>query len=134
MIENYLHTITVFENYSLTALVSGKVSVSTKVVNSSLNYYGNAHGGYLFTLCDQVAGLVVISMKKTAVTMQSSINYMRAGHLGDCLTITGICVHKGQTTMIVEVTITNQEEKAVAKGAFTMYITGDYPEFPDAMS
>ena len=39
----------------------GHVVVTTKVVESSLNYYGNAHGGYLFTLCDQVSGLVVVS-------------------------------------------------------------------------
>ena len=67
----------------------GRVTVTTKVVNSSLNYYGNAHGGYLYTLCDQISGLVVISLDLDVVTLQSSINYLKAGYLGDELTIKG---------------------------------------------
>ncbi len=66
------------------------------VVDSSLNYYGNAHGGYLFTLCDQISGLVVISLGLDGVTLQSSINYLKAGKLDDVLTIKGECVHQGQ--------------------------------------
>ena len=58
----------------------GLVVVTTKVVDSSLNYYGNAHGGYLFTLCDQISGLVVISLGLDGVTLQSSINYLKAGN------------------------------------------------------
>lgn len=48
------------------------------------------------TMCDQVAGLTAISTGFDAVTMQSSINYMRAGRLEDCLTIEGFCVHDGR--------------------------------------
>ena len=76
------------------------VVVTTKVVESSLNYYGNAHGGYLFTLCDQVSGLVVVSQGVDGVTLQSSINYLKAGRLGDVLTIHGECVHSGRTTRV----------------------------------
>ena len=91
----HFDAISAFENYEIKEMRDGRVTVTTKVVNSSLNYYGNAHGGYLYTLCDQISGLVVISLDLDVVTLQSSINYLKAGYLGDELTIKGECVHKG---------------------------------------
>ena len=58
----HFDAISAFENYEIEQMRDGHVVVTTKVVDSSLNYYGNAHGGYLFTLCDQISGLVVISL------------------------------------------------------------------------
>ena len=134
MSEEYLHEIKVFENHETKVFEKGHVVVTSKVVASSLNYYGNAHGGYLFTMCDQIAGVTSISTGYDAVTMQSSINYMRAGRLDDCLTIEGVCVHDGRTTTIIEVTITNQQDEAVAKAIFTMFVTGQHKETENNMS
>jgi len=72
----HFDAISAFENYEIETMRDGHVVVTTKVVESSLNYYGNAHGGYLFTLCDQISGLVVISQGVDGVTLQSSINYL----------------------------------------------------------
>ena len=80
----HFDAISAFENYEIEKMRDGHVVVTTKVVDSSLNYYGNAHGGYLFTLCDQISGLVVISLGLDGVTLQSSINYLKAGNLGGC--------------------------------------------------
>ena len=91
--QDKLHEIRVFENFQEEVFEAGHVVVTTKVVEKSLNYFGNAHGGYLFTLCDQVAGLVAISTGDYAVTLQSNINYLKAGHLSDQLKIEGLCVH-----------------------------------------
>lgn len=102
----------------------GHVIVTTEVVDKSLNYYGFAHGGYIFTLCDQISGLVSISTGFDAVTLQSSINYLKSGKLGDTLLIDGRCVHDGRTTKVVDVTVTNQLKQEVAKATFTMFVTG----------
>ena len=69
----HFDAISAFENYEIEKMRDGHVVVTTKVVDSSLNYYSNAHGGYLFTLCDQISGLVVISLGLDGVTLQSSI-------------------------------------------------------------
>ena len=122
---DYLHEIRVFENYELLAFEAGHVVVTTKVVPQSLNYSGHAHGGYLFTLCDQVSGLVARSLGSHAVTLQSSINYLKAGQLEDCLTIKGRCLHNGKSTKIVETTITNQAGKLIVKATFTMFVTDE---------
>lgn len=120
----HFDAIAAFENYEIEKMRDGHVVVSTKVVESSLNYYGNAHGGYLFTLCDQISGLVVISQGVDGVTLQSSINYLKAGRLGDVLTIHGECVHSGRMTRVVDVDITNQDGVNVCKATFTMFVTG----------
>lgn len=77
----HFDAISAFENYEIEKMEDGQVIVTTEVVTSSLNYYGNAHGGYLFTLCDQISGLVLISQGLDGVTLQSSINYLRADML-----------------------------------------------------
>ena len=43
----HFDAIAAFENYEIETMRDGHVVVTTKVVESSLNYYGNAHGGYL---------------------------------------------------------------------------------------
>ena len=50
------------------------------------------------------------------VTLQSSINYLKAGKLDDVLTIKGECVHQGRTTCVVDVDITNQEGRKRLQG------------------
>lgn len=120
----HFDAISAFENYEIKEMKDGHVEVTTKVVDSSLNYYGNAHGGYLFTLCDQISGLVLFSLGLDVVTLQSSINYLKAGKRDDVLTIKGECVHQGRTTCVVDVAITNQDGKNVCKATFTMFVTG----------
>ena len=39
----HFDAISAFENYEIKEMRDGRVTVTTKVVNSSLNYYGNAH-------------------------------------------------------------------------------------------
>lgn len=119
-----LHEIRAFENYEVKVAEEGHIVINTKVVDGSLNYYGNAHGGYLFTLCDQISGLVARSLGANAVTLQSNINYLRAGHLGDLLTVEGRCVHNGRTTKIVDTVISNEKGDLITKASFTMFVTG----------
>lgn len=119
-----LHEIRAFENYEVKVAEEGHIVINTKVVDGSLNYYGNAHGGYLFTLCDQISGLVARSLGANAVTLQSNINYLRAGHLGDLLTVEGRCVHDGRTTKIVDTVISNEKGDLITKASFTMFVTG----------
>ena len=45
--QDKLHEIRVFENFQEELFETGHVIVTTEVVEKSLNYFGNAHGGYL---------------------------------------------------------------------------------------
>lgn len=121
MKSNQFNELKVFENYEILKLEKGHSIVSTRVVESSLNLYQNAHGGYLFTLCDASSGYVNIANGTDVVTLSSSINYIRGAKLDDVLTIESKVVHDGRSTKVVETNITNQNGKLVVKSTFTMY-------------
>ena len=124
----HFDAISAFENYEIEKMRDGQRCGDDQSSGLVAHYYGNAHGGYLFTLCDQISGLVVISLGLDGVTLQSSINYLKAGKLDDVLTIKGECVHQGRTTCVVDVDITNQEGRNVCKATFTMFVTGQRSE------
>lgn len=119
-----LQPITVLDDYQATMLNEKEVLLTTKVTEKSLNPYGMAHGGYLFTLADSVAGLTIVAQGSYAVTLQSNIHYMKAAKPGDNLSVIGHCTHDGSRTKVVEVKIENQDGKSIASANFTMFVTG----------
>lgn len=121
-----IREIRVFDHYELTEAEPGQVSLTSQISPSSLNYYGHAHGGYLFTLCDQVAGLVARTLGATAVTLQANVNYLKAGQLGETLIVQGHCVHDGRKTKLVETQVRNEQGQLLTQASFTMFVTGRF--------
>ncbi len=119
-----LQPITVLDDYQATMLNEKEVLLTTKVTEKSLNPYGMAHGGFLFTLADSVAGLTTVARGSYFVTLQSNIHYMKAAKLGDTLSVIGSCTHDGSRTKVVEVKIENQDKQLLASASFTMFVTG----------
>ncbi|HFI0014536.1 TPA: PaaI family thioesterase [Streptococcus suis] len=119
-----LQPITVLDDYQATMLNEKEVLLTTKVTEKSLNPYGMAHGGFLFTLADSVAGLTTVAGGSYSVTLQSNIHYMKAAKLGDTLSVTGSRTHDGSRTKVVEVKIENQDKQLLASASFTMFVTG----------
>ncbi|TQE90014.1 PaaI family thioesterase [Streptococcus suis] len=119
-----LQPITVLDDYQATMLNEKEVLLTTKVTEKSLNPYGMAHGGFLFTLADSVAGLTTVARGYYSVTLQSNIHYMKAAKLGDTLSVIGSCTHDGSRTKVVEVKIENQDKQLLASASFTMFVTG----------
>lgn len=95
------------------------------VNESDLNLRSYAHGGFLFTLCDMGSGLIMYANGIEAVTLNASVNYLYGAQAGDVLTVTGDAVHWGRSTVVNEVVITNQDGKALTRGAMTMYVMGE---------
>ncbi|HEM4854749.1 TPA: PaaI family thioesterase [Streptococcus suis] len=119
-----LQPITVLDDYQATMLNEKEVLLTTKVTEKSLNPYGMAHGGFLFTLADSVAGLTTVASGSYSVTLQSNIHYMKAAKLGDTLSVIGSCTHDGSRTKVVEVKIENQDKQLLASASFPMFVTG----------
>lgn len=116
-----LKLLTVFDNYEIIKLEKDTAIVKTIVEKSNLNLFENAHGGYLFALCDSVSGYVFIGNGTDVVTLSSSINYIKGTKLGDELTITAKILHNGRNTKVVDTKITNQDDRLIVKSTFTMY-------------
>ncbi|MBO4106664.1 PaaI family thioesterase [Streptococcus suis] len=118
-----LQPIQVLDEYDIREAQPGQVTMEVRVKRDSLNPYQLAHGGYLFTLADSVAGMTVYSLGYFSVTLQSNINYLKAAKEGDCLSISGKCLHDGRTTKVIDVVIQNQAGELVANASFTMFVT-----------
>jgi acyl-CoA thioesterase len=113
--------VVVFDNYEIINYSPGNVSLKVMVSKDSLNPYGKAHGGFLFTLCDSCAGAVGYSLNHLVVTQQSNINYMKGIDVNDEIMIEGSCLHEGKKSMVVQVTV-KKENILCAQATFTMFI------------
>ena len=98
----------------------GKVTVKTKVNESCCNPYGMAHGGFLYTLCDNTAGLLGYSLGSYIVTMQSSISYLSGAKCDDELVIEAEVLHDGRSSKVCEVSITSAD-RLICKATFTLF-------------
>ena len=111
----------VFEGAKLLSCKEGEVVYTIRVNESDVNPYGFAHGGYLFTLCDNMAGMIGYTLGYYSVTLQANINYLKSALLDDLLEVKGKEIHFGKTTDVVEVEINNQNKELLAKAQITLY-------------
>ena len=110
-----------FDNYEVLDYCPGNITLKVIVQKDSLNPYGNAHGGFLFTLCDTLAGATAYSLNCACVTQQASINYMKGATFNDELILKSKCMHNGKTTKVIQTDIFCKEQ-LITQATFTMYV------------
>ena len=90
---------------------------------ASLNPEGLVHGGAIATLADTVAGCCACSTGGDCVTSSCSIEYLRPAQ-GD------LFCELGRKLSVIQVVIVNTEDKTVATGTFTFFMTrpGEAPD------
>ena len=94
-------------------------SVIMEVQDMHLNVMGTAHGGILFTLCDQAVGAYLTYKKIKSVGMDGNIHYYRPAKKGDILTATAYERKSGKNVNVYFVELKNQDDKLIADGLFT---------------
>lgn len=99
----------------------GHAKISVEVRPESINLYGNAHGGFLFTLCDMAAGMATYAYEISNVTQTSSIQFLKAVS-GGTIYVEANALHKGSKTVVNQVSITDEEGKLLVSAAFTMFL------------
>ena len=110
-----------FSDCELLSLEEGHIFLKTIVNKSDANPYDMAHGGYLYTLCDNTAGVLGYSVGYYVVTQQASISYIASAKVDETLKIEGKLLHNGRSSKVAEVTITNESERLICKGTFTLF-------------
>ncbi len=110
-----------FRDCRLETYEKGLVEVKTIVNPSNTNPYGFAHGGYLFTLCDNAAGLLAYSLGYFVMSQQSSISFISSAREDEELLIRAECVHDGRSSKVCEVSVYGEKGKTVVKGLFTLF-------------
>ena len=86
----------------------------------TLNPHGLVHGGALFTLADNAAGCAASTDGRTYVTQAGDIHFLRVQASG-AVQAEARVRHRGRSTVLVEVSVTGEDDKLLAVGSFTFF-------------
>ena len=117
-----------FEGCVLESMEEGEVKMRTRVSESACNLYGFAHGGFLFTLCDTLAGLVGYTLGSLVVTQQASISYLKRAEKDEELFLEGKVIHNGRSSKVVETSIRNAEDVLLCRATFQLFPVAAVPK------
>lgn len=92
----------------------GSATLTMTIGEEHLNGHKICHGGYVFMLADSAFAFACNSYNQLAVAHQNSIAYAAPGKLDDILTAKAVEVSKSGRSGIYDVTITNQNDEALA--------------------
>ena len=121
MLDVIFNKVVSFDNYEILEYSPGNITLKVIVNKDSLNPYGNAHGGFLYTICDSLAGATAYSLNAACVTQQASTNYFRPATLNDELIFKSNCIHNGKTTKVIQTEVF-KNDKLISQTTFTMYV------------
>lgn len=95
--------------------IEGKKSATLKALinEESLNPYNIAHGGFIFGLGDTAMGVAASLTRRKAVTLSSTINYLKPS-TGLYLIAKAELIKEGKKTAYLKTNIYNDKEELVA--------------------
>ena len=90
------------------------------ITDTSKNPFGLAHGGFIFGLADTAAGIAAMTDERVAVTVNSSIDYLKPGK-GDKLIAKASVVKSGKSISVVDVFIYDSGLELISKAVVTYF-------------
>ena len=116
---------TVHNHIRVTDLQDGEARVELTLQPESLNRWGGAHGGILFSLCDVAMGLAIITLRQEmVVTVNATIDYLAAAAAGSILTAVGKVDRLGGKLAFCSAEMTDETGKVIARAHCVMCFTG----------
>ena len=97
------------------------VTLVLKTEPYMLNPAHALHGGVLFTFCDTAVGVYLKMRDRHSVTVSTTIQYYRAGRIGDTLRAKVSERKEGQTLSFLNVKVLDSADALLAEACFTMY-------------
>jgi uncharacterized protein (TIGR00369 family) len=98
--------------------------VSATVGPDSLQLHDLAHGAFMFALMD-VAFALTVNAKVDAVAVQWSVSQFRSAKLGDRVIAECRPLHTGRRLIVVELSASGADGRALAKGQATALPVGE---------
>lgn len=108
-------------NYEIIKVEENYCELEGTITETSTNHVGTAHGGYIFGLADTAAGIAAMTDGRKAVTINSSIDYLKMGK-GNKLKAIAKCVKNGASVSFFEVLIYDQESLIAKANVNYFYI------------
>lgn len=108
-----------------TDLDDGTATVTLPMHTESLNRWGGAHGGTLFSLCDVAMGMAIMTLRQEmVVTVNSTIDYLSAAAAGSTLTTVGKVDRLGGKLAFCSAEMTDETGKVIVRAHCVMCFTG----------
>lgn len=113
-------------NHMYTAdLSDGTATVVLPMCEVSLNRWGGAHGGILFSLCDVAMGMAIMTLRQEmVVTVNATIDYLSAAAAGSTLTTVGKVDRLGGKLAFCSAEMTDETGKVIVRAHCVMCFTG----------
>lgn len=113
-------------NHMYTAdLSDGCATVVLPMCEDSLNRWGGAHGGILFSLCDVAMGMAIMTLRQEmVVTVNATIDYLSAAAAGSTLTTVGKVDRLGGKLAFCSAEMTDETGKVIVRAHCVMCFTG----------
>ncbi len=95
----------------------GTWAASMTVSEGDVNSHGVCHGGIVFLLADAVFDRVTnsdLSDDRVAFASNATIEFVRAGRIGDALTAVGSATDRWGRSTLVDIVVTNGANETVA--------------------
>ncbi|MCI6351995.1 MAG: PaaI family thioesterase [Firmicutes bacterium] len=109
-----------------TDLDDGTATVTLPMHTESLNRWGGAHGGILFSLCDVAMGMAIMTLRQEmVVTVNATIDYLSAAAAaGSTLTTVGKVDRLGGKLAFCSAEMTDETGKVIVRAHCVMCFTG----------
>lgn len=95
--------------------------VEAELRPESLNLLGMAHGGFVYSMCDVAAGVIIAQYADKFVTLSGNLYFMRPSK-GKKLRREARIIKRGRTVNVVDTCVFDDSGAVTAKGTFEIYI------------
>lgn len=103
----------------------GTATIVLPMQENSLNRWGGAHGGILFSLCDVAMGMAIMTLRQEmVVTVNATIDYLSAAAAGSTLTTVGKVDRLGGKLAFCSAEMTDETGKVIVRAHCVMCFTG----------
>ena len=107
----------------VTSIEADHVVLDIDIVHNHTNVYKIAHGGVLMSLADTAMGAACLSRNKRVVTLDCSMNFLRAVPVGKHVRAIGRVQHDGLRTMVCTAEVRDAEGQVFALAHGTFFVT-----------
>lgn len=118
-----MHELDGFINHNNIKIIKNNEEIIAEVNLSecSLNPFGIAHGGLIFGLGDTIMGIIIFNEGLKAVTLNSTINFLKPGN-GKKIIGKGSIIKKGKSTVVTEAKIYDDNNNLIAIMSATYFV------------
>lgn len=110
-----------YNNMKLVDCAPDSCTVELTIHKDSLNPYGMVHGGALYTMADCACAMAARMDGRRYVTLSGQLNFLLSAREGDVIRAVSHIRHRGRTTALADVDVTNLSGRILSTGSFTFF-------------